>query len=120
MLKTTTWSTWPSATDLADVLGKDVEEHLGTVCFWPAASAGARGRLHADAGLAHVDGREPDEEGQGRHHLEVDERLHSHPAHLLEMRVAGDPDHEGPKSSGAMIVLIMRRKIWLNGRKMGA
>ena len=48
--------------------------------------------------------------------LEVDDRLEAHPPDLAEVSGAGDPATSVAKISGAMTILIIRRKIWLNGR----
>ena len=97
-LKTTTCRISPSATDARDVLGKDVEHDLLPACAACAAGKLRRRRRRrqgdAVAGAADGDGRPPDEQRQRRHHLEVDERLHAHPADLLQVGVAGDADDQ--------------------------
>jgi len=57
---------------------------------------GGRRRRQADALASprQVDRREADEQRERRNDLEVDERLHTHAADLLEVGVPGDADHE--------------------------
>ena len=54
-----------------------------------------RGRLDLPRpALREVDRGEPDEERERRDDLEVDERLHSHPAHVAQVGVPRDAHHE--------------------------
>ncbi len=49
--------------------------------------------VHAVAGPDDVGEREPDDERDRGHHLEVDQRLHTDAPHLLEVAGAGDAMH---------------------------
>ena len=54
----------------------------------------SRREIDPDPGAADIDYCQPDEECDRGHDLEVDERLYSHASHLLQIRVAGNPDDE--------------------------
>ncbi len=51
--------------------------------------------VHARAGLEDVDHHQPDHQGDGRQHLEIDQGLDADPAHLLEVAHLGHADHHG-------------------------
>ena len=50
--------------------------------------------IHADAGLQDVDDHEPNDEGQRRHHLEIDQCLEADASNLLHILHAGNAMHD--------------------------
>ena len=83
---------------LGHVLGEDVEDRFGqrsSAAPAPAPPTDERRRLaHTHSGPSEVDGDEADHEGEGRHHLEVEESLDAHSADLLEVGVPRDAHHD--------------------------
>ena len=76
--------------------------------------------MHSDAGFADIDGRQADKQRQRGNDLEVDDRLDAHAPDLFQVGVAAMPLTSVANSSGAMMVLINRRKIMLISRRLTA
>ncbi len=56
---------------------------------WPRRRACRRVDVHADAGLEHEGQHQPERQGDGGQHLEVDQRLDADAAHALQVAGAG-------------------------------
>jgi hypothetical protein len=92
----------PLGDRLGDVLGEYVEDDVRCGLL----DGGDPRRLqrlrlnHTHAGAGDVDGREPDEEGESGHDLEIEERLDSETPDLAEVRVPGNSDHQRSEEEG--------------------
>ena len=79
-------------------------------CAASSLRVGADRQRHAGARLEHVDHHQADHQRDGRRQLEPDDRLEADPPHrLADRRVPAMPTTSVEKSSGAMIILIIRR-----------
>src|SRR5439155_14141902 len=82
-----------------NVFGKRTKNHFaGTLRRSGQSFGGRSSEMHAFAGFADIDSHQTDGQGQRSDNLEINQRLQSQPADLLQVGVTSDAHHQGGKN----------------------